>query len=429
MLFCLRWLRDAFVHVFNERGSYVVLVYGLYGVLVYDIVVHIHNLPLTVAFVPAGAVLDANYVVVSCGQQGLVRRSITRAHLDSLYTFKGILDELPVSALGEAQLEVGDLVLHGRPAEVYCLFGFWRNNQLKAIAVRHGIRVGDRPPVHELIGSLMRHECNSGCGSLRYVFWCMSNPCHVASSTHCVVDSVTPMPMSTVDDGPTQIPSGLVAPVGSHDGHGCTGVEDCYLEVASEELKTAIIREWEQLMSMEALREHVCTSCAHRMPREMMLFVKAAKIDFSLLRNDHIPEDVLPISYNRAAYGGAILNPKGLTSLQSRADVKLCIECERSLRKGQMPKYALANWLYYGHDRLPADVQQAFKEATQVERVLVSRARGNRILFRFCETKGHYLYGTDPHTSQSYVREARETAHQRHLDLKPTALRLLHLAP
>ena len=353
-----------------------------------------------------GAALDADYVVISRGEHGLVPRSITRAHLDALYSFKAVLGTSSACALREGRLEVGDLVLHGRPTEVCNLFGFWRHNQLKDIAACHGVRVRARSSVDEVLACLMRHECDAGCVSLRYIFRCMNNPRHAVSMTRHVVPERTGMsaPSATVDDASMADEAGFSDNLGSHNGHRSRAAEDCYLEVASEELKTAIIQEWEELMSTAALREHVCGSCARRMPRNMMLSVKPAKIDFSLLRNDHLPEHMLPVSYNRAAYGGAILHPKGLTSLNVRADIQLCVECERSLRKGRTPKYALANWLYYGHDRLPADVKQAFEEATQVERVLVSRARASKISFRFCETKGHYLYGTDPHTSQSYVR-------------------------
>ncbi|KAI0691973.1 hypothetical protein C8T65DRAFT_541860, partial [Cerioporus squamosus] len=69
-----------------------------------------------------------------------------------------------------------------------------------------------------------------------------------------------------------------------------------------------------------------------------------------------------------------------------------------------LPKFALANFLYYGHERLPEDVRDAFRQSTQVERMLVSRARASKISFWFCELKGNPLEGTDPQTSQKCVR-------------------------
>ena len=50
------------------------------------------------------AALHADYVVVSLGQQILVPCLITRAHLDTLYMFKGVFGGLPESALHEGQL-------------------------------------------------------------------------------------------------------------------------------------------------------------------------------------------------------------------------------------------------------------------------------------------------------------------------------------
>lgn len=69
-----------------------------------------------------------------------------------------------------------------------------------------------------------------------------------------------------------------------------------------------------------------------------------------------------------------------------------------------MPKYTLANFLYYGHETLPEDVRTAFQESTHVERMLVSWARASRISFRFCDIKGHQLEGTTRGTSQSCIK-------------------------
>ncbi|KAI0740113.1 hypothetical protein C8Q76DRAFT_598847, partial [Earliella scabrosa] len=177
-----------------------------------------------------------------------------------------------------------------------------------------------------------------------------------------------------------------------------------YLQIADAALRKAIITEWEHSMSKTALQQWVCAACGCCTSTEHILFVKPAKVNFSLLRNDYLPEDVLPVSYNRTAYGGAILHPKGLECREERGNLRLCAACWRDLRKDRMPRFALANFLYYGHDRLPADVKDAFAQSTHVERLLISRARASRISYRFSELPGHELKGTDPRASQSCVK-------------------------
>ncbi|KAI9069268.1 hypothetical protein FKP32DRAFT_1641248, partial [Trametes sanguinea] len=185
--------------------------------------------------------------------------------------------------------------------------------------------------------------------------------------------------------------------------NGDTESYEC-LTVPDAELKHAIIAEWEQAMSTSASLEIVCAACGRDTPPSRILTVNAHKIDFSLLRNDELPEHVLPTSYARSAYHGAILHPRGLTTLDVLGDVRLCKECSVQLYQGRMPKFALANWLYYGHERLPGDVRAAFNVSTHVERMLVSRARASRISYKFSQLPGHYLEGTDPRISQSCVK-------------------------
>ncbi|KAI0359239.1 hypothetical protein OH77DRAFT_1395328, partial [Trametes cingulata] len=180
--------------------------------------------------------------------------------------------------------------------------------------------------------------------------------------------------------------------------------EAAYLTVADEELRRSIIGEWEVAMSMARLSELVCAVCGRRTAPEHVDLVKPAKIDLSRLRNNALPAKLLPDSYNVQAYEGAILHPKGLTNINIRSDLRICRDCLRELNDNRLPKYALANWLYYAHDRLPPKVQRAFRESTQVERVLVSRARASTISFRFSEMKGHALYGTRPEGSQRFVK-------------------------
>ncbi|OJT07430.1 ATP-dependent DNA helicase PIF1 [Trametes pubescens] len=157
-------------------------------------------------------------------------------------------------------------------------------------------------------------------------------------------------------------------------------------------------------MSAAALTDLVCAICGRLTPNEHIVYEKPGRINLPLLRNDHLPEHLLPTSYNREAYEGAILHPKGLKDRNVRGDLLVCNECGRDIKGGVLPKYSLANWLYYGHDELPSDVSAAFGEATQMERMLIARARASTISFKFSQMKGHFLYGTYPGASQSCIK-------------------------
>ncbi|KAI0634070.1 hypothetical protein C8Q77DRAFT_1016755, partial [Trametes polyzona] len=176
--------------------------------------------------------------------------------------------------------------------------------------------------------------------------------------------------------------------------------------IADRELRLTIMQEWRASVSAVALLEQVCAVCARRTNKEYILKEKPDNIRFDLLQNENLPLEALPDSYNFEAYQRAILNPKGLLSPQQRSDILICKECHSALQNNQLPRYALANWLYYGHDKLPHCVQSAFSESTQFERLLISRARASVISVRFSDIKGHYenKIGQSRDGSQGCVR-------------------------
>ncbi|EIW53408.1 uncharacterized protein TRAVEDRAFT_23779 [Trametes versicolor FP-101664 SS1] len=181
---------------------------------------------------------------------------------------------------------------------------------------------------------------------------------------------------------------------------------EAHLQVPGDELKYEIVAEWQRAMSLEAVQDKVCAVCGRDTPPKSIALVNADSIDFSLLCNPELPVHVLPTTYNRAAYHGAILHPKGMTTLHEKGDVHICKACLPELQGGcaQMPKFALANWLYYGHDRVPANVKAAFSGATYSERLLVSRARASKISYKFSKLPGHYLEGSRDMISQGCIK-------------------------
>ena len=168
------------------------------------------------------------------------------------------------------------------------------------------------------------------------------------------------------------------------------------MQVASEELRRGIIREWQEVMTTVNFGTLVCAPCGRRVLAKETRSVNVSSIDLSLLRNDALPAKVRPTTYAFDLYGNALLNPKGMTDCWRLADVIMCRVCYKDIAENRrMPKLSLANWLYYGYAELPSPAKDAFGTSTPTERLLISRARASRISFRFSELKGRTRHQAD----------------------------------
>ncbi|KAI0324866.1 hypothetical protein GY45DRAFT_1349194 [Cubamyces sp. BRFM 1775] len=269
--------------------------------------------------------MEAFYILVEQGHLRPVQRSITRAHLDSMFQFKTVVN----SYLTSCVLPIGGLVSCG--------------------------------PLPKLM------VCPS---TLQYVFRALSAP----------RPSTKPGPEPDAPRAAEQ----CVANVPTD--------EEAHLKTPDDELKREIML--------------VCAACGRDTPPSLITLVCADDLDLLLLCNHELPDRILPNSYNRDAYDGALLHPSGLTNVHGRDRLRICHDCLSALhgKPPRMPKYALANWLYYGHETLPSDIRQAFATATLSERLLVSRARASNICYKFSRMQGHPLEGTDDRLSQRCVK-------------------------
>ena len=334
--------------------------------------------------------VSATYFALVGGHIRPSARNITSAHLDILFKFK-LVNASSTSWCVSPQLRSGDIVVRSNLKDILSLYNHWHGTELRNLSRCHHIGGAVRRTQAELLVAMGEHVCDAQCSSFEYVFSLLATPrksfqqnsrtvVHQADPPHVDVAASS---MTLTGDAPRPMD---------------------HLQVGDPQLRDMIIAEWEDVMSPLAMSECVCAVCARCTPLSKITTMHPAEVDFQVLRNDFLPEYVLPVSYNRAAYDGAILHPKGLSDVHMRGDIRVCAECRLELKKGEMPKYALANWLYYGHERLPEDVRRAFRESTQVERMLYSRARSSKVSFRFCDIPGHSLEGTDPMTSQRCVK-------------------------
>ncbi|KAI0706471.1 hypothetical protein C8Q76DRAFT_566412, partial [Earliella scabrosa] len=169
------------------------------------------------------------------------------------------------------------------------------------------------------------------------------------------------------------------------------------MQVADDTLKQDIIREWQESFKTSAFQHAVCACCARSVPEAQCAQVHPTAIDLTLLRNDLLPVKVRPSDYAFELYQRALLCLHGMSDRWTLSDINLCRTCHRELAtRGKMPKLSLANWLYYGIDALPASVSAAFKASSPFDRILVSRARGSRISYRFTELRKNKSFQPEP---------------------------------
>ncbi|TFK85157.1 hypothetical protein K466DRAFT_495283, partial [Polyporus arcularius HHB13444] len=162
-----------------------------------------------------------------------------------------------------------------------------------------------------------------------------------------------------------------------------------FLPVVDDTLRRFIIEDWQRTVTSKKLGLSACAVCARRRSSDEISLVEPANVDLCLLRNDALPEAVLPTTYAFDLYENALLYPNGMSDPWVLAPINMCSECEGDLvRRRKMPRLCLANWLYYGVDELPYDVGRALSASTHVDKILIARARTSRISFRFKQFPG-----------------------------------------
>jgi hypothetical protein len=141
--------------------------------------------------------------------------------------------------------------------------------------------------------------------------------------------------------------------------------------------KVDIIKEWHHSMSSGMQQRGACAVCAHNVCIKELKSVSSCKVPLHLLRNDCLPAHTLPQSYDFELYDRAILYPKGLSNCWALEDLHMCHQCYAALinKHPRQPISSLANFQYYGHERLPSSVADAFMRASTYDLMLVSHAR------------------------------------------------------
>ncbi|KAJ7135572.1 hypothetical protein C8R44DRAFT_608789, partial [Mycena epipterygia] len=231
----------------------------------------------------------------------------------------------------------------------------------------------------------MDHTCNRGCGRSIYVFKALAVARKQVARKFLGVEEQRGQSDKRTKElvGVNARSDRLLRQQSASTSSEEVGDPYEYLDVADEVLRTKIISEWQDQMSTNALALKSCAVCAKMSSSVSMQEIAVAEVDLKLLRNDMLPSKTWPTSYNFRAYDRAILCSAGLSDLNKPVSMFACHSCIDSLGAGEMPKFAMANDLYYGHEALPPHVREAFEQSTVFERMLICRVRYNSVSCRF----------------------------------------------
>jgi hypothetical protein len=277
--------------------------------------------------------------------------------------------------------------------------------QLRSMIDGHGIFVGNKCSKLAMSQLISNHVCTVMCPQISIIL----RPLKRARKVVKMVgnENVTQskrITMSTKAKGKRRAFDVGTAPDIENAEEYCDHLR-AFPHIASHNEKMDIIREWQNLMDMDALSRHACAVCSQSIARRDVLYVLPAQIDFTLLRNECLPRSSLPTTYNLNAYAGAILNPKNLHNKSEQGVVERCTSCYATLlgRKKQ-PLDSIANFQYYGHEELPTEMKSALSSASIFDLMMVSRARASRLTHLFSKNKNSPVYGTDSAESQRYCQ-------------------------
>ncbi|KZP00510.1 hypothetical protein CALVIDRAFT_475995, partial [Calocera viscosa TUFC12733] len=174
---------------------------------------------------------------------------------------------------------------------------------------------------------------------------------------------------------------------------------------SSLDLKRRIINDATETMSVRTQKRYPCGPCGRACTLKDLRSVNVNHIDWSLLRNDTIPHNLNPVSYNFEAYGRALLVPESLSDRTACAGhVSVCSRCWSALQDSRTPDFALCNGYYYAADRVPEPVRSAFVNASVFELMLISRVCGNTVTFKYSNKPRTTDFGRPHGTSQSYMK-------------------------
>jgi len=171
----------------------------------------------------------------------------------------------------------------------------------------------------------------------------------------------------------------------SERGHRLDEIREGWPQPVSMELKENCVRNFRAATSSDSLRLFTCACCAESVNVSDRKVRQHTEVDLGLMRDrtDRVfDESCIPPKppFTDGPLANLMIDPSGVTPESAESDVslQLCARCDSSLRKGKLPRLAIANLNVLG------SVPPEMKQMTMVEEMLVARCRA-----KYCIVKLH----------------------------------------
>lgn len=152
-------------------------------------------------------------------------------------------------------------------------------------------------------------------------------------------------------------------------------------------MKEKLVRDFKEATASQALASFTCACCACEKLLKERQCKDHTEVNIEVLRgpNVHWNDDGIrppPTPISTGPWANALLDVNGVKANDDgTGHLELCTTCLRSLRRGSMPKHALANRLY------PGPVPDELNDLTMVEECMIARARAKSWIVKLQETE------------------------------------------
>ena len=315
------------------------------------------------------------FIVVSDVQ--LTNHTISYSFLQCFFRFESVqtlmIDKCSIYPLGPYLSAIPSSV-----SELVDQFQFLNRSHLQSLSLTHGLILGPCD-WHSSMVNAIQHHMVCCCLSVPLLFHSIPQPhhdvqmvnvcvkcsaCHSQDPDHSwQVDLLWSFPVQNSD--PTAHSASNQLP---DEGHFL------YLNHDSWNEKLEIISEWQTTMEPSGFAKGTCAVCGWSTPHQQLHLLSPSWEMLQMLQNNCLLVHVLPDAYNVELYEGAILCFHRMTSLEVIGPLCVCHTCHSSLQSSPpwQPRYVLANFLYYGTEKIPEDVRDAFATASPFDLCLVS---------------------------------------------------------
>ena len=311
----------------------------------------------------AGGCLEV--VEVATDDGGFERGVITASRLYANFDFECVGREVTLMRLWPRGPCI--LVRFRSMTHLLDVFPVLTISELRTVAALHALTFSRTAVKSAIMQSLRVHQCDARCSDcLTFVFRTNRNPRRIRGNRSAVPSSSA--------FSPSFVTSRDVANASSSSS--AVGRESDFMGdfpfFFTRDFRNEMIRAWQERMHPSSQARLPCAVCGQCFKEDHLCVLPASRVDLPRLRNEFLPAEVAPTTYDFRLYEQAILCPAGLENPWALSDVRMCVSCRRALMdEHTMPLDALANFQYYAYSELSTEVVQAFKQASIFDLMLV----------------------------------------------------------